>query len=64
MSDSLQSLQSLPNRLDDVDRRLVEALAERQRLVTDESQTGFAAKSEPLAVATSLYRSYMDNLRR
>jgi len=32
MSDSLKSLR---NRLDDVDRRLVEALAERQRLVTE-----------------------------
>src|SRR5438105_6969513 len=40
MSDSLQSLR---NRLDDVDRRLVEALAERQRLVADVA----ALKSDP-----------------
>ena len=40
MSDSLQSLR---NRLDDVDRRLVEALAERQRLVTEVA----ALKADP-----------------
>ena len=40
MSDSLQSLRNL---LDDVDRRLVEALAERQRLVTEVA----ALKADP-----------------
>src|SRR5260370_18181349 len=40
MSDSLKSLR---NRLDDVDRRLVEALAERERLVTE----GAALKADP-----------------
>ncbi len=40
MSDSLKSLR---NRLDDVDRRLVEALAERQRLVTEVA----ALKADP-----------------